>query len=443
MPFFIRSTVLCLAALFSLSVLAAGANLTPEQQRTRNELEMTALRYFIDHAHPDTGLVRDKANSFGPTPDNAYTEASTAATGMGLAIITHASLRGLVTREYALNYFNKLMIFSRDHLERKHGWFMHWVDWKTGKEVWFDGYSTLDTSFFIAGALYAASIFPDSEGAKIAQQFYRDLDFEWMMTDGGQFPDRRTLNLSYRDGIGFNKYQLSIYAEQMLLILLGLGHPTHPLPLETWHAWERREYEGHSLRGVALDMPLFIHQYSMMFVDFRSVDDGHPNVFETSRTASAYNRSVALNDPSFASTRAGFWGFSAGQAPGPMPLLQNTGMKDANEDRPEIYDVWNPYNRHAGVVCIGCMPGSAMFMPQVVLDDTAAWRSGPHGQVIWGLYGLTDSVDLDENWISTKTLGITVGTTYLSLANTHAENTIWSVFNKIPAIERALERISK
>lgn len=423
-----RMSRLAIAGLFLLSPTALP--LPNSAVDIKQNLESATLLYFVENSHPATGLVRDKANSFPPlsTPENNV--ASIGATGFGLAVIANAAARGLVGNDWARDYFNKVMLTCRDRLDREHGWFLHFIDWETGKSAGdYNDFSSVDSAFLIAGALYAARVFPQAEGAAIARQLYSDLDFWWLMTDGGKFPDRRTLSIGYDRVNGFSKFQWSIYAEHMVLVALGLGHPTHPLPVETWDGWERRSYTSGDWHGVALDMPLFVHQYSHLFLDFRRLQDKYPNYFDTSATATRFNRAVCREDKQ--NHMDGFWGLSAGAAPG--------GPGNKGESK---YMVYNPFH-HVGTVCIACAIGSAMFAPDLVLQDAVAWRQGPYAKRIWGRYGFTDSIDLDQDWFAPESFGITVGAAYLGLANMKEETSVWRLFSQIPEIKNAMNRVGK
>ena len=392
-------------------------------------MERATLLYFLENSHPETGLVRDKAHSFPPFDDDKNAMASIGATGFGLAVVANAADRGLLQRAWARELFDKTMRTCQSQLKREHGWFLHFVHWGTGQDGWwpYNDYSSIDSALLIAGALYAAQVFPESEGARIAHQLYVDLDFDWLMTDGGRFPDRRTLSIGYSSKEGFSHYQWSIYAEQMILVLLGLGHPTRPLPPETWTAWERRVYQANGFEGVALDMPLFVHQYSHLFVDLRQFKDGFANYFENSVTATRFNRHVCRTDSQH--KMGDFWGLSAGAAPG-----QNAGTS--------TYRVYDPF-RHEGTICIACAIGSAQFTPDEVLSDAEAWWRGPYANQIWGRYGFVDSLNLDQSWFAPETFGITAGAAYLSLANLEERTSIWHRFHAIPEIQAALARASQ
>lgn len=385
-------------------------------------MERSTLQFFLDQANPHSGLVHDAAENFGPTAvDNDI--ASIASTGFGLAVIANAAQRGMLDRQFAKNYVLKTVLFCRDHVARYKGWFLHWVNWETGAREWDSEYSTIDTALFMAGALYAAQVFQDPQLTKVVDRLYAEIDFLDMMTDGGTKPNKRTLSLSYTEGEGYNYWQWSSYAEHMILLVLGLGHPTHPLPPETWLAWDRRQVSvGSNHVVMGLDAPLFIHQYSELFLDLRHFNDGYPNYFESDAAVTEVQRDLRQHDSPYASLRQGFWGFSAGLAPDQKYLVYNAVA-------------------HTGLVCIGCAIGSAMFEPQTILTDAVRWFDGPYRNQIWGKYGFTDSLDLDHGsngWFAQKVLGVTVGPEFLSLANMDESTSVWKTFMSIPAIQRGL-----
>src|SRR5262249_26313079 len=157
--------------------------------------------------------------------------------------------------------------------------------------------------------------------------------------------------------------------------------------------------------------------------------------FRNSVLATLHNREVCLNDRSSKTFRNGFWGLSAGDAP------PKEGPKGDQRDRVR-YHVNTP-QRYDGTACIGCVPASAMFAPEVVLGDVLKWCQGPYGNRIWGRYGLADSIQLDESgadgWISPKVHGITVGPAFLALANLDEATSIWKDFMANPNIQRGLQ----
>jgi hypothetical protein len=412
---------------FTFMILLAVVRATADEEvaplsgvALQAKISSTALKYFIDHSHPKSGLVRDSAENFKPTPDENR-RASIASTGFGLAVIANASQRGLVTRAFAKDYLLKVLRFSQAHVDRRKGWFLHYMDWETGARLDNSEYSTIDSALFFAGALYAAQLFPKTEIERIARQLYKEADFIDAMTDGGKRPTKKTLSMAYSPESGYTPYQWSSYDEEMLLLLLGLGHPTNPLPADAWKAWNRQSKileSSETLMGFA--EPLFVHQYSQVFVDFRHFNDGFGNYFHNSVLATEFNRETCLKDKRYKTFREGFWGLSAGLSP-------------------SGYSVYSPTDFN-GTICAGCVPGSLMLLPKVLLSDLAQWMAGPYKKQIFGRYGLVDSLNLDRKWFAQQVLGITVGTEYLAEADMRPETSVWKDFNRIPEIKVALKR---
>lgn len=399
-----------------------AVSLTPSEVKL--EVEKRAVAYFVDNAHPLSGLVLDRADNFDSHAPPINGVASIAATGFGIAVLINAGERGLVSKEFAHDYTLKVLRFVEASVDRYRGWFLHWVDWETGKRMWGSEYSTIDTALFVAGALYAAQVYPNSEISKIAYRIYNAMDFEDMRTNGGAAPNKMTLSMGYELEQGYIAAEWNMYAEQMVLILLGMGHPTKPLPVEAWSAWERRAFPyltSPSQSAWGLDQALFVHQYSQLFIDFRRFIDRFGDYHHNSVAISQYHRSLRVSDHRYASLREGFWGFSAGDSPG------------------DIYRVFSALF-YEGTVCVGCAVGSAMFLPQEVMADMTEWVNGPFRDRIWGRYGFVDSLDVDQNWYARVVLAITVAPAYMSLANMEDSTSVWNTFMKIPEIQNAMSR---
>jgi hypothetical protein len=381
----------------------------------KHEMELRALRYFIENAQPETGQVRDNSENFFPNTDTNNV-ASFASTGFGLSIITNASIRGMVTKKFATSYVTKTLKFALSNVPRRKGWFVHFYDWKSGARLYDSEYSTIDTALFLTGALYAREVLNDPEITRLSNQIYKDIDFWDAMTDGGARPTKRTLSMAFSDQRGYTDAQWNMYAEEMILIILGLGHPGHPLPREAWLAFSRESKRTEEIMG--LNQALFVHQYSQLFLDFRNFNDGFRNYFQNSKALSQYHRDMANSKAEYKTLREGYWGMSAGIVP-------------------DGYGVANALS-HGSTVCIGCAIASAPYFSKTVLDDAAKWVNGPYGDKIWGRYGITDSIDLDQNWFSQTVLGITVGPEFLALSNVDEKTSVWKDFMAIPEIKKGL-----
>lgn len=394
----------------------------PARADVRAEIEKRSLQFFREHTHPVTGLALDRAPNRAPDPlDRPNTMASLASTGFGMAVLANASARGLVPRETARLTILKGLRFVWNRLEHHHGWLYHFVDWSTGARFGRSEVSTVDTGWFIAGALTAAAYFPGDEIDTLAHQLYQRLDFDDMRTHGGLKPDKRTLSMGWSPEVGYLPPQWDTYSEHLILHILGLGHPTRPLALESWKAWRRRTLDlAPGIRLMGSDQSLFVHQYSHLFIDFRKWRDGTFNYFHNSVLATSRDKTLCAADGRFASYREGFWGRSA------------SGSTHG-------YAAFSPVF-HDGTVCPGCAGASAPFLPRSVLADLDAWVKGSHGTRIWGRYGFADSVNLDVDWVDPDVIGITVGALYLAMADLRPAARPWALFETDPAVRRGLYR---
>ncbi len=405
-----------------LSSLAWGAAETPCYNDFKADLSRRSLRYFVDHTHPVTGLVRDRArNSERPTmPETRI--ASIAATGFGMAVMANASLSGLVTKQRAEEYTARTLRFAKQNLFRHRGWFYHFVDWSDGSRIGMSEVSTIDTTLFLTGALYAAYALKSEPLIALAEELYRTTEWAPMLTDDGAKPKKLSLSMGWTPETGYLPWQWDRYAEHLVMIVLGLGHPVQPLPKEAWLDWKREEKPYGDGKILGNDLSLFVHQYSHLYFDFRKIATPKLNLFQNSKLATVGNKDYcSKNSGKYATYAAGFWGLSA-------------------SDGQDGYAAFAP-EFHNGTVCPGCVGASAMFEACPILKDLETWVKGEYGPRIYGPYGFTDGFNLSPMWFSPDALGITVGALYLSLANTDDKTAVWNVFHQIPAVSSGMAKI--
>ena len=232
-------------------------------------LQFTTLLYYLQCTNPDNGLVRDKTQAGAP--------ASIAAVGMALATIPVVVERGIVIREFAAKIARRRLEFlmschqgPEPDASGYKGFFYHFLDIETGRRVWQCELSTLDSAFLFAGALTVGAYFDRDTPAEIeirslADRLYRRADWSWAC-DGGP-----TLTHGWRPETGFIRHRYEGYDEGLLLYILGLGSPAHPLPPESYRAY-CATYQWRSIYGrdVLYSGPLFTHQLSHMTTRSRS-----------------------------------------------------------------------------------------------------------------------------------------------------------------------------
>ena len=382
--------------------------------------QQRAIAYFWAEADPRTGLVKDRAANFA---DDTYTVSSLAATGFGLAALSVAAERGFLPAADARERARVTLTYLLAEMPHEHGWYYHFVDMRTGERAWECELSSIDTALLIAGALTAGSHF-GGEIETLADRLYARVDFQWMLTDGGEKPDSTTLSHGWKPESGFLRSRWDSYSEHMILYLLAIGSPTHPIPPATWEAWDRPEgaYGGYTTFRVG---PLFTHQFSHAFVEFRGlVDGGGRDYWETSVNATLANRQFCMdNADSYQTYDADLWGLSACDGP----------------DGYRAYSAPPGREEHDGTVAILATLASLPFAPeQVGAFATRLMEKG--GERVWGKYGFTDAVNLDREFWAPDVIGIDVGAAVLMIEN-HRSGAVWGAFGRVPAVREAMASV--
>lgn len=371
--------------------------------------------YFWNEAHPETGLVPDhvpaRAGTYNPP-------CSVAALGFGLTGICIADARGWITRDEARDRVLRTLRFVLENVEHEHGFLYHFVNGQTGARDWRSEVSSIDTALFLAGALTCRGYFGDRDIAALADELYTRVDWPWMLN--GQ----ETLCMGWKPETGFLTHYWEQYSEHMVMYLLGLGSPTHPLPPETWYAWKRPYYTYDGMTYVQA-VPLFLHQYSHAWVDFRDRRDALADYFKNSILATKAHRAYCLELKSrFPSYGEDLWGFTASQGPrgymvwgGPPPTLE--------------YPI-------DGTVVPCAAGGSIAFVPDLAFDVLRNIHDR-YGEQAWGRYGFLDAFHPQTGWVSEGYIGIDVGVTLLMIENRLTGN-VWKWFVDAPEIREAMRQ---
>ena len=265
------------------------------------QLQCDSFAYFIHEANPANGLIIDKTAAGWP--------ASIAATGLALAAYPVGVARGFWTRSAAvqrtlttLRFFWNSPHGPEPDATGYKGFYYHFLDMQTGRRAWDCELSTIDSTFLLAGALTAGVYFgadtsEEREIRALAEALYRRADWVWAQNGGA------TVTHGWRPESGFIGYRWEGYDEALLLYILGLASPTHPLPQEsydTWlstYRWERCYGYDYLYAG-----SLFTHQLSHVWIDFRGIQDAFMrdkgiDYFENSRRASYVQQRYAMENP--------------------------------------------------------------------------------------------------------------------------------------------------
>ncbi|MBK5271457.1 MAG: hypothetical protein JJE22_10630, partial [Bacteroidia bacterium] len=249
------------------------------------------------------------------------------------------------------------------------GFYYHFLDMKTGRRVWECELSTVDSAFFLVGALTAGIYFDaitddESEIRTLADALYRRADWQWAQNQG------ETLTHGWKPESGFLTYRWEGYDEALLLYMLGLGSPTYPLTADSYSAWTST-YRWDKIYGYEFLYagPLFIHQLSHVWIDFRGIQDAFMRTkgidyFENSRRATYVQQQYAINNPLGHKDYGTYaWGITASEGPGP----ENIKINGVDRHFFDYVGRGVPYGPDDGTLSPWALAASLPFAPEIVL----------------------------------------------------------------------------
>ena len=407
------------------------------------ELQRRTYRYFHDESHPVTGLVRDNTRPDSP--------ASIAGSGMALGCHVVAVEQGHESREVAAAHCRRIVefLFHAEQSDRPRatgykGFFYHFLEMETGKRAWRSELSTIDSAILFAGALVAARYFdgPSADERTIRElgnALYLRADWQWMLRDGA-------ISHGWRPESGFLRYAWRGYNEALFLIILALGSPTFPVETETYAEWTstyrwRRLY-GHEYLHSG---PLFTHQLSHLWIDFRRIQDGYMrergiDYFENSRRATYVQRAYAMrNSRQLAGYGADSWGVTASEGPAsPGKKVRHGGRTFLGYHARGI-----PSGPDDGTLSPWAIVASLPFACEIVVP--AMRHMNDSYPEIVGTYGYqssfnpTFSGETPAGWISRWHYAIDQGPLIIMVGN-YLSGIMWQMTRSCEHIVRGLER---
>jgi hypothetical protein len=390
------------------------SNLPEEDDNFLEELEKASFLYFWEQCNPITGLVRDRCNV--RTPDKSDL-GSIAATGFGLTALCIGARRGFVSHGEARQRVAQGLRFLWQKMPNHRGFFYHWANLNTGERMWDSEVSSVDTAILLCGILTCRQYFMDDQISEWAQEIFSRVDWNWLSED------TRILPHGWTPERGFLQSRWDDYSEMMMIYLLGLGSFTHPLPAESWNAWKRVTFEYRGVRYIGSFAPLFIHQYSQAWFDFRGKHDQYADYFQNSIRATDVHRRFCLDlAKQFPDYSDDLWGITA-------------------SDSPKGYVAWGgpPETGPIDGTVVPCAAaGSLPFLPQAAMRVLQTIRKR-YGTGSWSRYGFVDAFNPLTNWYDSFVIGIDTGISMVMAENART-GFVWETFMKNPEARRGLER---
>jgi hypothetical protein len=373
------------------------------------DLQRRAARYFIDLAHPQTGLMPDRAPADGSgTRENC---ASVATCGFGLTALAIAEGRGWLSHTDALARAERTLRTLVERVPHKHGFLLHWVTLDTVERAWDSEYSTIDTALCLSGAL-AAGLYFGGTVAELAEKFFDRIDWPRATVDG------LVLHHGWRGGTREAiSWRWDQFAEHLGMYQLAMQAPTaaRRLPRAAWHAWRREPWCEYGDRRFLHHPPLFVHQFPQAWLDFRYFDDAGVNYFANARVATLAQRDYCRRElrvmlPTYGDD---MWGLTASDGP----------ERYVAWGAPPIDGRWlDPLIDGTVVPCApaGSMPFAPLECAAALREMYRIFRDTPG----WGPYGFADALNPLTGWTARDVIGIDQGITLLMIEN-HRTQDIW------------------
>lgn len=411
-----------------------------------DNLQRDTFKYFLKESNRANGMVPDN------TREDSH--ASIAAIGFALTAYTIGVERGFITRAEAIERTLTTLRFFRASEQSEEadatgykGFYYHYLRMDTGQRAWESELSTIDSTFLLAGILTSATFFDgdsleEREIRSLAEALYARADWQWALNAG------ETVSMGWKPESRFLPYRWEGYNEALILYVLALASPSHPIPAESYKA-QTRTYRWKKLYGYEFLYagPLFIHQLSHMWIDFRGIQDEFMrgkgiDYFENSRRATYVQQQYAIRNPlAYKGYNEHCWGVTASDGPGP------TCLKIEGVER-RFFDYRArgiPYGPDDGTIAPWAAAASLPFAPEIVLP--ALQHFSDAYPEMTSKYGFKCSFNptfrggnqKERGWISKGYFGLDQGPTVMMIEN-HRTGFLWELMKKCPFIVEGLRK---
>lgn len=411
----------------SVFLLFASARSQLSTDALLDTLQRGAFDFFWNEANPANGLIRDRGPGTAPS--------SIASVGFGLTALCIGADHGWQTRAAVRDrvlttlktFWNAPQGSGATGYAGYKGFFYHFLDMDTALRTWDSELSNIDTGLLFAGILYVREYFDGADSAEthiraLADSIFFRADWEWFRNFNDALP------MEWKPGAGFGTSRWVGYNEAMIMYILGYGSPTHRLQ-KGWSAWTGG-YTWETLYGQTYVpfAPLFGHQYSHCWIDFRGIQDAYMrgkgiDYFENSRRATLAQRAYCQANPGgWVGYSDSLWGITASDTP--------TGYRARGAP---------PAQNDDGTIAPTAAIGSLPFAPEAVLPTIHnMWNT--YGAQLWTPYGFRDAFNLTVDWWDNDVIGIDQGPIIIMIEN-YRTGKVWETFMKSPYIQSGLAAI--
>jgi hypothetical protein len=394
---------------------SSGAVYEGTDEQLLDEMQKAMFEFFWNEASAKTGQVKDRALANGK---DDRLMSSTAATGFGLTSLCIGDQRGYRKSQEILDRVRKTLRFLANDLEHVHGFFYHFIHMENGSRWDKCELSSIDSSLLFCGVLTARQYFNDQEVKDLATKIYERVDWPWMLNGG------KTFSMGWHPEKGFLDARWEHFCELMMIYLLAIGSPKHPVSPDAWSAWTRPVIKYQGLEYISGDDPIFTHQYSHAWFDFRNKRDAYADYFQNSVTATKAHKLFCLSlKDKFPDYSDNLWGISA-------------------SDYAQGYTAWGgpPSQGPIDGSIVPCATGGSLAFQFDDCMKVLRNIRGRYKEKAWAKYSFVDAFNPLTGWYDADVLGIDLGITML-MAENHRTGLVWNTFMKNTEMLDAMKKV--
>ncbi|MGE5356397.1 MAG: glucoamylase family protein [Deltaproteobacteria bacterium] len=421
--------------------------LNPDDEKMLDSIQYKTFLFFLNEHHPEKGIVKDRAADWAP--------ASIAATGFGLPAFAIAVERKWITHEKAVDITLKTLRFFAEVPQNDKlngvgykGFYYHFLKMDTGTREWKCELSSIDTGLLLMGVIFVRNYYTgnsdeEKEIRMLAEKLLKRMEWDlYYMPDNSKHPN--TISMAWKPEEGQLNWGWHGYTEALFLYILAAGTDMDNIS-KSYDGWLRTykwETPYKDLSHVIFP-PLFGHQFSHTFIDFRGLADQYMkkkgiDYFENSRRATLAQQQYAIENPkAWKDYDAYTWGFTASDGPGEKynfddKKFEGYAGRGASGKNHTVAD--------DGTIAPYAVLSSLPFTPELSIA-TIKNMNKRYGSKLWGKYGYYDSFNPTADWVNNDFIGIDQGPMLLMIENFRT-GLVWNYVMKDPIIQKGLEKLS-
>jgi hypothetical protein len=401
-----------------------------------DSVQYQTFNYFWDGAEPISGLARERFHMDNVYPNHDKDIITTGGSGFGLMAILVGVERKFITRQQALERYEKIVDFL-EKADRFHGAWPHWL-LPSGKVTPFskkdNGGDLVETAFLVQGLLAVKEYFKDGNERekKLAdkiQKLWEGVEWDWYTKNGEDV-------LYWHWSPEYNwemNFPVGGYNECLIMYVLAAASPTHSINKSVYEkGWAKNgaitqdtTYYGletelnHYEHDNAAVGPLFWAHYSYLGLNPKGLTDQYADYWKLNTNHAMIQYKYAVDNPKgYKGYGENCWG-----------LTSSYSIKGYAGHRPGM---------DLGVISPTAALSSMPYTPKESMQFLRFMYNEQDSLI--GEYGPYDAFSLEDNWYLPRYLAIDQGPIPVMIEN-HRSGLLWKLFMANTDVQKGLEKL--